>query len=265
MSTLNIAIIQASLAWHDAAANRAAFAEQIGSLDRNLDLIVLPEMFSTGFTMAASAQAETMDGASVAWLHRMAEDSGAAVCGSLIINDNGQYFNRFILASPDGQRQVYDKRHLFRLAGECEEYAAGKTLVTIELKGWRIRPMICYDLRFPVWSRRSRQQDFDLLLYVANWPKPRHQAWETLLRARAIENQCYVIGVNRVGEDGNDLPYAGGSAVVDFYGNETVKLGMQAATATAQLERAAMQRFRDRFPFDVDADSFEITGGPTGR
>lgn len=262
MSPLNVAIVQADLAWHDPAANRAAFTAQIKSLASDIDLIVLPEMLSTGFTMAAGEQAETMDGASVAWLHEMAHKSGAAVCGSLIINDAGRHFNRFIMATADGHQHVYDKRHLFRVAGECEEYAAGDALVTIELKGWRIRPMICYDLRFPVWSRRSPRQDFDLLLYVANWPQPRHQAWEILLRARAIENQCYVVGVNRTGSDGNDLPYAGGSAIIDFFGNEVVKLDADVATATAALDGDAMQKFRKRFPFDVDADAFEITGGP---
>lgn len=265
MSPLTATIIQAPLAWHDAAANRAAFADRIAALEQASDLIVLPEMFTTGFTMEAREQAETMDGPSVSWLHEMAKQTNAVVCGSLVIRDGTDYFNRFVAAMPDGKQYCYDKRHLFRLAGECEQYSAGKELLTVEVKGWHIRPLICYDLRFPVWSRRSQQQDFDLLLYVANWPSPRHQAWATLLRARAIENQCYVVGVNRVGKDGNDLLYAGGSAIIDFYGNELALLDEHEAHASATLDPQALTSFRERFPFDVDADSFSIDDGPAER
>lgn len=263
MSPLNIAIIQADLHWQDAAANRSLFAAEIDKLDKHVDLIVLPEMFTTGFTMKARDYAEAMDGPSIAWLHETAQKTGAAVCGSLIVAAQGHHFNRFVMTLPGGEQHCYDKRHLFRLAGECEHFAAGDRLVTIEFKGWRIRPMICYDLRFPVWSRRTAQQDFDLLLFVANWPAPRHQAWATLLRARAIENQCYVAGVNRVGNDGNDLPYAGGSVVVDFFGNELVNLGDKPGLAQVALDAAALQTFRERFAFDVDADNFTIDGVAT--
>ncbi|MGB5354548.1 MAG: amidohydrolase [Woeseia sp.] len=265
MSPLTVAIIQAPLEWHAAAANRATFAEKIAALESATDLIVLPEMFTTGFTMAARQQAESMDGPSVTWLQDMAKQTGAAVCGSLVIRDGEKFFNRFVMAMPDGSRHCYDKRHLFRLAGECEHYSAGTELLTVELKGWRVRPFVCYDLRFPVWSRRSPEQDFDLLLFVANWPSPRHQAWEVLLRARAIENQCYVVGVNRVGKDGNDLGYAGGSVIIDFFGNELVNLGDREAAASATLDAQALKRFRERFPFDMDADTFSVSSAPPAK
>lgn len=260
MPPLTIHIIQTALHWHDAAENRAMFSASIEKIDGTPDLIVLPEMFTTGFTMDAPAQAETMDGPSLAWMQDSAKRSGSAVCGSLVINENDRFFNRFIMMLPDGTRHCYDKRHLFRLAGECDHYSAGNDLLTIELNGWRIRPLVCYDLRFPVWSRRSKTQDFELLLYVANWPDSRHQAWETLLRARAIENQCYVAGVNRVGKDGNDVSYSGGSALIDYYGNDLANLGDRGGHATVTLDADSLQRFRERFPFDIDADTFAITG-----
>ncbi len=259
MQPLTIAILQAELAWHDAAANRDAFAKRIDALSGQAQLVVLPEMFTTGFTMDAPGQAETMAGPSVAWLCKTAKNASAAVCGSLVIEEDGRYYNRFVLAQPDGRlAATYDKRHLFRLAGEGEHYAVGEDLVTVAVGGWRVRPMVCYDLRFPVWSRRRSDDDFELLLYVANWPSPRHHAWETLLRARAIENQCYVAGVNRVGRDGNDVPYAGGSAVVDYLGQDIVNLGDRADSAVVTLDPEALAKFRDRFPFAADADDFEI-------
>lgn len=258
MSTLNVAIIQAKLRWHDAAANREHFADRIAALDAAPDLVVLPEMFTTGFTMDAPGQCEPMQGPSVTWLKQQAADSGAAVCGSLVIEDGGDYYNRFVLAQPDGSLATYDKRHLFRLAGEGEHYAAGKAIRTVTVKGWNIRPLVCYDLRFPAWSRRQAGNDFELLVYVANWPSPRHHAWETLLRARAIENQSYVVGVNRVGTDGNDVPYDGGSAIIDYLGHDIVNLGDRATSAEVTLDADRLQRFRKRFPFDVDADRFTL-------
>lgn len=260
MSPLTVAIVQSELRWHDAAANRLTFENAIRDLDSEVDLIVLPEMFTTGFTMDARGQAESMQGSSVNWLRDTARQCGSALCGSLVIEDGGRYFNRFVMMQPDGTAACYDKRHLFRLAGEDEHYAAGRNLQIVDLQGWRVRPMVCYDLRFPIWSRRRRHEDFDILIYVANWPSPRHQAWETLLRARAIENQCYVIGVNRVGTDNNGLSYAGGSVVIDFFGNELVNLGREPGSATVALDGTALQEFRERFPFDADADSFEIRG-----
>lgn len=257
MSALTITIVQAELYWHRPADNLAQFEETITALDTQSDIVVLPEMFTTGFTMDAAANAEPMDGASVDWMRHMAAESGAAVCGSLIIRDGKHYYNRFVFVRPDGSLQHYDKRHLFRLADEQRHYSAGKDLVSIEWLGWRIRPMICYDLRFPVWSRNCNS--YDLMLYVANWPSRRHLAWETLLRARAIENLAYVAGVNRSGVDGNDLPYAGGSAVIDYLGNELVSLRERTGAASATLDLQELMAFRDKFAFHEDADDFELS------
>lgn len=257
MSTLDVTIVQPELHWHDPAANRRHFSKWLGGRDRQTDLVVLPEMFTTGFTMHARENAEQMDGPSVAWMAETAAQVGAALCGSLIIEDGGNYYNRFILMHPDGRAEHYDKRHRFRLAGEHEHYAAGSTCATFTLKGWRIRPLVCYDLRFPVWSRN--RNDYDLLVYVANWPEPRHLAWETLLRARAIENIAYVAGVNRVGTDGNEVSYVGGSAVIDYTGKYLAALGREPDIASATLDMPMLEKFRDRFPFWRDADEFSLT------
>lgn len=257
MSTLDVTIVQADLAWHAPADNRAMFAEALDALDGPTDLIVLPEMFTTGFTMDALTYAEPMDGESIAWLREKAASLEASICGSLIIVDDKRYYNRFICMHPNGSFEHYDKRHLFRLADEQRHYSAGTATTVFELGGFRIAPMVCYDLRFPVWSRNRGH--YDLLVYVANWPSRRHHAWETLLRARAIENLSFVIGVNRTGTDGNDLPYAGGSAVIDYLGHEMVSLGDRIGSARATLNLADLQRFRERFPFHVDADGFELT------
>lgn len=256
MPTLKVSIVQSDLHWHDARENREMFSLAIQNIKERTDLIVLPEMFTTGFSMDAPGLAEPMDGDTVVWMKETAGTHGAAVCGSVIIVDGNTYFNRFICVMPDGSAATYDKRHLFRLADEHSHYAPGNILQTFEIKGFRIRPMICYDLRFPVWSRN--RGDYDLLLYVANWPSRRHNAWATLLRARAIENLSYLAGVNRVGLDGNDLPYIGGSAIIDYLGNDLVDLGDQEGTGTATLDLATLRNFRDKFPFDKDADEFAL-------
>lgn len=257
MSTLDVTIVQAELHWHDPERNRADFARLLAGRGEPTALIVLPEMFTTGFTMHARENAERMDGPSVAWMAETADKTGAAICGSLIIEDCGEYYNRFVLMHPDGKAQYYDKRHLFRLAGEHEHYAAGAKSATFTLRGWRIRPLVCYDLRFPVWSRN--RNDYDLLVYVANWPEPRHLAWETLLRARAVENIAFVAGVNRIGVDGNDVPYIGGSAVIDYTGKYLATLGREPGIASATLDMPGLEKFRDRFPFWRDADEFSLT------
>lgn len=257
MSTLNVTIVQADLLWHDAAGNRAQFTSIIGDLRDASDLIVLPEMFTTGFSMDAPELAETMGGDTVAWMKEMAASSNASICGSVIISAGKNFFNRFICAAPNGELACYDKRHLFRLADEQNHYAAGNKLVTFEINGWRICPMVCYDLRFPAWSRNK--SNYDLLLYVANWPDRRHHAWETLLRARAIENLSYVAGVNRTGKDGNDIPYRGGSSVIDYLGADLANLGDREGTETAELDLEKLMTFRDRFAFHKDADDFTIT------
>ena len=256
MQALTVAILQESLRWHDAEANREMFSRRIAEVDNATNLIVLPEMFTTGFTMDARAQAERMDGPSMAWLSDQARQCDAVVCGSLIVEDNGHFYNRFVAMHADGSFQCYDKRHLFRLADEHQHYTAGNECIVLELNGWRICPMICYDLRFPVWSRN--RDAYDLLLFVANWPARRHLAWQTLIRARAIENQSYVAAVNRSGTDGNDLPYRGGSAIVDFLGQDLVDLGEHPGQGSAVLDPQALARFREKFPFHKDADRFEI-------
>ena len=256
MSTLNVTIIQANLAWHDAAANRAMFTDVIRNLDEKSDLIVLPEMFTTGFSMDAPSLAEPSNGNSVAWMQAMAAQANAAICGSLIIRDGDDYYNRFFCVDSKGLVISYDKRHLFRLANEQNHYSQGNDRIIFELNGFRICPMVCYDLRFPVWSRN--REDFDVLIYVANWPNRRQLAWDTLLRARAIENLSYAVGVNRVGVDGNDLPYTGGSAIIDYIGQKMADLRDTAGTATAKLEIAALEKFRERFAFHRDADEFEL-------
>lgn len=257
MSTLNITIVQAELRWHDAGANRQQFTDTIESLENPTDLIVLPEMFTTGFSMEAPELAETMDGDSIAWMRDISASSNAAICGSLIIAENQNYFNRFVCVLPAGELHYYDKRHLFRLVDEQNHYAPGTELKTFDLKGWRICPLVCYDLRFPVWSRNRGL--YDLLLYVANWPGPRHHAWETLLRARAIENLSCVVGVNVTGRDGNDNSYYGGSAVIDYLGEDLANLGDKKGTASVNLDLGKLRAFRERFAFHKDADDFTIT------
>lgn len=256
MSALNVTIVQADLHWHAADKNRDMFSTIVRGQGDSTDLVVLPEMLTTGFTMDAEAHAEKMDGPSMEWLADLASSANAAVCGSIIVEESGKFLNRFVFMRPDRSYETYDKKHLFRLADEHQHYTAGNELITIDLHGWRLRPMVCYDLRFPVWSRNSNA--YDLLLYVANWPSRRQNAWETLLRARAIENLSYVVGVNRTGTDGNGIPYAGGSAVIDFMGNTIVDLGDHARTATVCLEMDSLVTFRERFPFHADADRFSL-------
>ena len=255
MSTLSVSIVQADLHWHDPEANRRWFDDALDELHAT-DLVVLPEMFTTGFTMDARSQAEPMDGPSMAWLAKTADRLQSAVCGSLIIEDGGQFFNRFVLMRPDGTYDRYDKRHLFRLANEHEHYSPGTEQVVFDVNGFRVCPMVCYDLRFPVWSRNV--DNYDLLLYVANWPAPRHLAWQTLIRARAIENQAYVAAVNRSGTDGNDLPYLGGSAVINYLGEALIDLGENAGSGTVVVDRAELEAHRARYAFQQDADRFSL-------
>jgi len=256
MQTLTISIIQSALHWHDPDRNRDQFASAIQSIGPGTDLIVLPEMFTTGFTMDAATYAEPMDGKTITWMRNMAVSSGASICGSLIIEDEGKFYNRFIHMPANGDADIYDKRHLFRLADEQRNYSAGKQRLTFALNGFRICPMVCYDLRFPGWSRN--QGDYDLLIYVANWPNRRQHAWDTLLRARAIENLSFVAAVNRIGTDGNDHPYSGGSSIIDFLGADLANLHDSEGTATAELDRQALLSFREHFAFHKDADKLTI-------
>ena len=252
---LRVALVQTAPAWHDSAANREHFGQMIDTIDDDVDLVVLPEMFSTGFTMSSREMAETMTGETVAWLRDQAADRGVTMVGSVVIED-GSYFNRMVWMPPDGQATVYDKRHLFRMAGEHEHYAAGQDRVVVTLGAWRMCLSICYDLRFPVWLRC--RNDYDLMLCVANWPAARQSAWNTLLRARAVENQCYVVGVNRIGTDGNRVEYRGGSAVYDWNGAALVERADDPDVLVASLDLDALDAYRRRFPAWRDADEFEV-------
>jgi predicted amidohydrolase len=255
-------MIQADLAWQAPATNRRMLAKHFRGLVGHTDLIVLPEMFTTGFTMDAEGLAETMNGETIGWLREEAAAVGCAITGSLIVRDGGRYYNRLLFARPDGTVAHYDKRHLFRMANEQSHYSAGQHRLIVEWKGWRICPLVCYDLRFPVWSRN--RGDYDVLLYVANWPARRRVAWSALLRARAIENLCYAVGVNRIGKDGNGATYAGDSAAVDFLGQSLGGDHGGDFVETVVLDREALQKYRTSFPAHLDADDFELKRGPAG-
>lgn len=255
MRDLRVTLVQQPLAWQDAAANRATFQSLLAPLAGHTDLVVLPEMFTTGFTMAAEHLAETMDGPTVAWIREVARRLGAVVTGSVVVDDDG-FRNRLLWAAPDGELAWYDKRHLFRMAREHEHYAAGGTRVVLRVHGWRVLPLVCYDLRFPVWSRN--RGDYDLALYVANWPAARRHPWCTLLRARAIENLSYVVGVNRVGTDGQGIEYSGDSAAIDPLGQALADCGSTPGVTTVTLSADALAAHRQRFPAHLDADDFRL-------
>ena len=258
MPDLTVSFVQTKLHWQDAAANRATLDVALARLAGPTDLIVLPEMFTTGFSMAAGDLAEPMDGPTVAWLRAHAAAHNAVVTGSVIIEENGSYYNRLLWVRPDGSLSQYDKRHLFTLAGEQHTYAPGQTRLMEEWRGWRICPLVCYDLRFPVWSRNQPTDSYDLVLYVANWPAVRRQAWITLLRARAIENVACALGVNRIGQDGLGHDYAGDSALIDAKGNYLVEAGDQGGIFTHTLSRAELEEFRSKFGALNDGDKFKL-------
>lgn len=264
MNDLRITLVQGSTRWHDPAGNREYYGELIAGLRGKTDLVLLPETFTSGFSNDAIAQAETMDGQTVAWLREQARALDAAVCGSVQLRVGDDVFNRLLFATPDGELRIYDKRHLFRFGREHERYAAGRDRLVVEWRDWRICPLVCYDLRFPVFSRnrydveRPGQLDYDLLLYVANWPSARAYPWKTLLRARAIENLCYVAGLNRVGTDGNQLHYAGDSAVIDFLGHPVSECSDEDVVVTVTLQAKELAAHRERFPAMLDGDAFEL-------
>jgi omega-amidase len=264
MEDLRISLVQLATVWHDAAGNRDLYGEAVRSQRGQADLFVLPETFTSGFSNDAIGSAETMDGPSVAWLRALAQEAKATITGSMVIREGDKVFNRLMWARPDGSLATYDKRHLFRMANEHQRYAGGDKKLFVELKGWRVCPLVCYDLRFPVWSRNrfgaqaAGRFDYDLLIYVANWPSARRHAWSTLLKARAMENLACVVGVNRVGVDGNDLHYAGDSAVLDALGQPLLELGAAAQVVTASLPAAGLKAHRERFPAQLDADAFEL-------
>ncbi len=258
MSNLTLSYLQIDLAWEDSQANRQAIEEQILALDSS-DIVVLPEMFLTGFTMSPETCAEPVDGDNIQWLIDLASRSGKALAGSLSVSVAGEYRNRFLFITPDGRVAKYDKRHLFTMGDEPNHYTAGSERLIIRYKGWRIMPLICYDLRFPVWSRNCNE--YDLLICVANWPAARRLAWRSLLQARAIENLAYVIGVNRIGFDGNGLDYAGDSQVISYDGELLIDTEPCLATVeSVSLNLDSLKDFRSRFPAAADRDHFSIDG-----
>lgn len=264
LHNLRVSLVQGETRWHDPAANRDYYGRLMAPLHGTTDLVVLPETFTSGFSNEAIGNAETMDGPTVAWIREQAARLDAAVTGSVQLRTEAGVFNRMLFATPDGAVAHYDKRHLFSFAKEHERYAAGRERVVVAWKGWRILLQVCYDLRFPVFSRnrfdpaQAGQADYDLALYVANWPSARAYPWKTLLRARAIENLCYVVGVNRVGTDGNGLHYSGDSAVVDFLGHPLSEAADEEVVATMLLQAAPLLEHRARFPALLDADGFDL-------
>ena len=257
MQNLRVTIIQTALHWHNANANRKMFSEKLAATAPATDLIVLPEMFSTGFSMDAPHLAEEAEGPTLQWMQQEAEKHQAVLTGSVIVKEEGKFFNRLYWVRPDGTYTQYDKRHLFRMAKEHHTYTPGTEKLIVTLNGWNICPLVCYDLRFPVWSRNSANQ-YDLLLYVANWPKPRSNAWSTLLQARAIENLAYVVGVNRVGTDGNQHPYSGDSAIIHPKGYKLLETAEAEGIHTITLSKQELIEYRDSFPAHLDADAFML-------
>ena len=253
---MKIAIIQSDLYWEDASKNRKNFESKINQVDSEVNLVVLPEMFSTGFTMNAAEVAETMQGETISWLQSLAKQKNFAITGSLIIVDNEKYYNRMLFVFPSGEIQHYDKRHLFSLAGEDKFYTNGNKKVIVEYLDWKICLQVCYDLRFPVFARNV--ENYDLLLYVANWPKVRTNAWDSLLKARAIENLSYVVGVNRVGLDANNYEHIGHSQAIDFLGNFILEPQESEAVFIVELDKNIMLETREKLDFLSDKDIFEI-------
>jgi predicted amidohydrolase len=258
---LRTTLIQTALDWHDPAANRQRFDRLTATLAHQTDLVVLPEMFSTGFTMAAEQVAEPVDGPTTEWMRATAAKLNAVVTGSLVTRDGDDYFNRLIWMRPDGRYDTYDKRHLFRMASEQSHYAPGTRHLIVDLNGWKISPLICYDLRFPVWSRNriGTAAGYDVLIYVANWPERRRYPWQTLLRARAIENMSYCIGVNRVGSDASGVDHTGDSAALDFLGQPLCPDLEGESVQTVPLDYAKLQSFREKFGAHKDADDFFLS------
>ena len=260
-ATLSIALVQTDLYWKDKVANLAMLEEKIWRMEQPIDLIILPEMFPTGFSMDAPTLAEPINLGVTKWMKQMAAQTKSFIAGSVIIQEGGDFFNRLLWVSPDGTILHYDKRHLFRMAQEDLTFSAGENLPIFSLKGWNICPQICYDLRFPVWSRNRQNEGkmaYDLIFYVASWPAARISAWDILLPARAIENLAYSIGVNRVGVDGNGLAYNGHSAAYDFRGAQICSLEDQDQIQIVTLDAAQLEEYRQKFPAWMDADDFEI-------
>jgi predicted amidohydrolase len=260
MSSLTITLIQTNLFWENKKANLKMLQEKIEAIKEKTEIVILPEMFTTGFSMRPELLAETIDGETMKWMQRVAAENKIILTGSVIIEENGKFFNRLIWMLPNGEYGVYDKRHLFAYANEHAHYSSGNKKLIASVKGWKINLQICYDLRFPVWARQDFQSEnkYDLLINVANWPAKRSVAWQTLLRARAIENQCFVVGVNRTGEDGNRIYYNGNSTIIDPLGEIIYEKNKGEDVFTYTLQKEKITEIRNQFPFWQDADSFII-------
>ncbi|MES2850666.1 MAG: amidohydrolase [Bacteroidota bacterium] len=262
MSSLTITTIQTNLVWEDKIANLNRLEEKINSIEERTEIVVLPEMFSTGFTMQPQLFAEADNCDTIEWMKRIAADKRIILTGSVIIKEEDKFYNRLIWMLPNGEYGFYNKRHLFGYAGEDQHYAAGNKRLIASVKGWKINLQVCYDLRFPVWARQNSSDpstpEYDVLIYVANWPERRSHAWKTLLCARAIENQCYVVGVNRVGIDGNKINHSGNSLVIDPLGEVLYHKADEEDIFTITLERERLEEVRTKFPFWKDGDSFTI-------
>lgn len=268
MQSLTVTLIQTSLHWEDKSANLQMLEEKISRIKEKTEVVVLPEMFSTGFSMKPEQLAETMEGETLQWMKRVAAEKKIILTGSFICQvaddaptDAMRYYNRLIWMLPNGQYGVYDKRHLFAFAGEDQHYTAGNKRLIASVKGWKINLLVCYDLRFPVWARQQSQPEgpeYDVIIYVANWPERRSLAWKTLLQARAIENQCYVVGVNRVGNDGNNIYHSGDSMVVDPLGEVLYTKKDEEDVFTITLNKEHLNTIREKLPFLKDADGFMI-------
>jgi predicted amidohydrolase len=269
MATLTITTIQSNLIWEEKAANLHMLEQKIKGIEEKTEIVVLPEMFNTGFSMRPEALAETMEGETVEWMKRVSHENGIIITGSVMIEEAGNYYNRLIWMLPNRQYGHYDKRHLFAFAEEDKHYSPGNKRLIASVKGWKINLLVCYDLRFPVWARQAPSQpppkgeefsvaEYDVLIYVANWPERRSHAWKTLLCARAIENQCYVVGVNRVGTDGNKVYHSGNSLIIDPLGQVLYHMADEEDVNTITLQKEMLEDVRNKFPFWKDADSFHI-------
>lgn len=268
MSKLTITTIQSNLVWENKAANLLMLEQKIKGIEERTEIVVLPEMFSTGFSMNAATLAEDMNGETLQWMKLIAAEQKIILTGSIIIKEDNNYFNRLIWMLPNGEYGVYDKRHLFGFGKETEHYQAGNKRLIASVKGWKINLQICYDLRFPVWARQApfpseraggEAAEYDVLIYVANWPERRSHAWKTLLCARAIENQCYVVGVNRIGDDGNNIYHSGNSMIIDPLGQVLYHKADDEDIFTITLEKEMLDEVRSKFPFLKDGDSFSIS------
>lgn len=260
-NNLSVALIQTDIYWKDKTSNLSMFEEKIWSIKEKVDLIILPEMFNTGYSMDAQELAEHTNANTGKWMKQMASQTGAVITGSIIIKDGDNCYNRLLWVTPDGEVEHYDKKHLFGMADEDQHFSPGEENIIVSLKGWNIMPQVCYDLRFPVWSRNrgvEGKPSYDMIFFVASWPSPRVNAWDALLKARAIENQSYAIGVNRIGVDGNDVPYVGHTAAYDFKGDTVCYLDDREEIVVIHLDKEALEGSRSRFPFLKDGDKFVI-------